>query len=604
MFPDLIQILSAFLVPVVIVTGVVYGILSLKKKKRTFVELDTGIGSIKLLYFYTVTFVALMMASSGITEIAHYILDAITDTEIDGPSRIRLATGLSLTTVGVPLWAFHWNLITKQIKNNPLEKRSLIRKIYFYLVLAISLVILIGAAITVFQWIMNNRPFSGYSTASILIWAVVWIFHWRVESDEGQLTPEIVVIRRLYIYLVATITLIIASTAAGMLLAGIMSGIYDALTSIGDLARPDFWNPSTKTLLSFILIPGTTWAGHWLYFARSDYDSILRQLYIYGISILGSIVALLLALSVMIYGVLVWVLGVPDDTSASSHFGFLPAALASVLVGSSILTHHWHVAKREEDTSFLQSRRAPRSFPYVVAMIGLIMLSVATVTTVSISIGLLVESAEKTLTGSAIWRNQIMLVFTLGLLGAPLWGYCWFHPQRQAKESELEIQNRIARRNFSLAVSGIGMVSLAACISFSLFVFLRELLDGNLSEVLPATKVSLGVIVAAGIFVPYHWMVYKRDRYILPELKARKETPHLQKSITVLANLDGADFVSRLETNMGCDINALTWVDNNASFPKLQESDIQKLAQGIREANGPNILLIPDNTTIRILSYR
>ena len=600
----MLYVLFPLLILAAIVGGIVYGIVILTRRGRDFGEADTGIGTVRRLYFYTVTFMALIMAASGVTEIAHYVLDAITDTEIDGPSRIRLATGLSLTIVGLPLWGFHWRLIARQLNEIPVETRSVLRKVYFYLVLAVAAAITMTTAITVLQWLLSNRSFSGYSMAGVVVWAGVWAFHWRMERDEGQPTPETLAIRRLYLYLVAAGTLITASTGIGILVGGILTEAYDAIASVKTLGGTGLWSSSAKIALSLVLVPGGVWAAHWLYFARRDYDSTLRQLYLYGLTILGGLVTVLFALGLIIGDVLVWTIGVPDQPAAADHFGFLPWALASLFVGGGVLAYHLYAARAEEEVSELGARGAPGSFPYLLALIGLVMLAVAIVTVVTTAIGVLVESDRTALVGADLWRNQLAVGITLGLLGGPLWGYFWAAVQRRVREEGVAEQASLPRRQFTFAVLGIGMIALVVSVSFFLFVFLRELLDGDLSQVLPDTKGSIGVIVAAAIFVPYHWMVYRSDRRATTELEGADEEPRARKAVTALVDRTGAAFLAGLEAALGYKISVLDWADTGAGLPEMSEAALEELAQRVGDAAGPNVLLVPDDDTIRVLSYR
>ena len=131
------------------------------------------------------------------------MLDAVFSGEVLSPSRIQLATGLSLTIVGLPLWAFHWRLINRQVRTLPVETRSILRKLYMYLVLGVSMALTVGAAIGALEWLFGVQRFRGWSLAAIVVFGVVWAFHWRIESAEGRPSPETVAVRRLYLYFAA-----------------------------------------------------------------------------------------------------------------------------------------------------------------------------------------------------------------------------------------------------------------------------------------------------------------------------------------------------------------------------------------------------------------
>ena len=586
-----------------IVAAIVYGIVALARRRRQFGEVDTGIGTVRRLYFYTVTFVALMMAASGVTEIAHYILDELASSSLVEPSRIRLATGLSLTIVGLPLWAVHWRLITKQVREIPVETRSIVRKAYLYLVLAVAAGIVIGTAVTVLQWLMDNRSFSGYSAAAVVVWGGVWAFYWRLEAEEGQPTPDTRAVRRLYLYLVAAVTLITAAIGIGMLTAGILREAYDAIASTEALNRPGLWSSPAKIALSLVLVPGAVWAAHWLYFARRDYESTLRQLYVYGV-VLGGVVTVLTAVGIIIGDALIWTIGVPDQESAADHFNFLPAALASLIVAGGILAYHAYAAREEAEAATPASKGARSTYPYLLALVGLVPVAAAIVAVVATAIDILAGDDGSSLVGADQWRNAIAISITLGLLGTPIWGYYWASIQRRVSAGGAEARMGLARRLFIFAVLGAGMIALLISVSVFLFVFLRELLDGDLSTVLPDTRYGIGAIVAAAVFVPYYWMVYRADRQATAELEGTVEEPRVRKAVTVLVNEAATAFVGELEAVLGYRVSPLNWADPDASLPEVSEDELQGLAQRISDASGANVLLVPEGTTMRVLSYR
>ena len=57
--------------------GMMYGILALTRRTRGLGETDPGIGTVRRLYFYIVSVVALMMAANGVVLIAGFVLDSL-----------------------------------------------------------------------------------------------------------------------------------------------------------------------------------------------------------------------------------------------------------------------------------------------------------------------------------------------------------------------------------------------------------------------------------------------------------------------------------------------------------------------------------------------
>ena len=101
-------------------------------------ERDEGRGSLKQVYFYGISFAALMALIAGISLTVQSLLNVLFDNQTLSASSSNLAWGLSLFIVGLPIWAFHWRTILRNVAEMPVERRSIIRKLYMYLTLAVS----------------------------------------------------------------------------------------------------------------------------------------------------------------------------------------------------------------------------------------------------------------------------------------------------------------------------------------------------------------------------------------------------------------------------------------------------------------------------------
>ena len=74
MFPFFGLIFS--ILPIILLVVAIYGIVAWRRR-RIVEEADPGIGTVRRLYFYIVSFVALMMASNGVVLIIRFLLDSI-----------------------------------------------------------------------------------------------------------------------------------------------------------------------------------------------------------------------------------------------------------------------------------------------------------------------------------------------------------------------------------------------------------------------------------------------------------------------------------------------------------------------------------------------
>ena len=588
---------------VAVIGAIVYGIFAMTRRRRAFAEIDPGIGTVRRLYLYIVSLAALMMAANGVVQIGQYVLDSVFvgDLLSQSPSRTRLAVGLSLTIVGLPLWGLHWRMIGKYVREMPVETRSILRKAYIYLVLGVAAVVGMEAAVSVVQWAFRTESFSGYPWAAIVVWGTVWAFHWRFEAREGQPTPETRAVRRLYLYLVAGGTLVVAALGLAQVLHAVLREAYESLAAVPVLGKSGIWTTSTKEALSILLVAFPVWAAHWLYFARRDYESVLRQLYLYVLAVFGGVVTVLIAIGIVLYGVLVWTMGVAEDEIASEHFRFLPGALASLIVGGVVLVFHWLAAGREALAPTPESQGARRSYPYALALLGLITLAMSIATLAITALGILVEIGQPIVVGRDLWRKGLAISITLGALGGPIWAYYWAAMERRVSSGDVEERSSLVRRAFIFVVLGAGMLALLGSVGYVIFVFIRELLDGQLSEVVREAKASISIIIAVAVFLPYYWLTYRADQREAPA-ETVEERP-VRKAVTVLVGADGATFLRELEAALGYGVSSLQWAEPDASMPELSAEGLQALLRRISDTPGANVILVPDGAAYRVYPY-
>ena len=472
--------------PIVIIGLIIYGIIVWRRRASANsqeADQDPGIGTVRRLYFYVVAFVSLMMTVTGVVMLIQFILGQHRgQCVVISDSTVRLAAGVSLLIVGAPLWFFHWRYIQRAVAEQPVETRSILRKLYIYITLAVAGSIAIYTAYDLLNWIFGTEDFSGYSIAAVIIWSGVWAFHWLIEEREGQPTPETIVIRRLYIYIASLVGLIMLSLGVGRVLYFILLEGYNALAAtplLGD--ESGLWRPTLREMLSLAIIGGGVWALHWLYIARRDYDSAIRQVYLYIFAILGGVMTTLSALGIIIHEILVWALGSVSADSTAEHFEFLPGSIATLSVGAALWAYHWYRVRLEADMSPSTTLSARRVYTYILTAIGTGTLALAIFMLVGAALKLILASFADVVVGGDQWKQPLANIITLTVLGGPLWGYYWRNIQlRMQTDSDDEIL-ATSRRIFIFAALGVGVLALLGSVSALLFMFLRDLLEVSLS---------------------------------------------------------------------------------------------------------------------------
>ena len=652
----------ALLAQVLVIGLVVWGIIAWRQRAGRTAD-DPGGGErmrvgARRLYFYVVSFAALMMWVNGAALVGQFVLDAVFVGDVAISSDTGLAAGASILVVGLPLWAFHWRYVQRAAGNAAgnaaAERGSLIRKFYLYAALAASAAVASITAALLLRWLLGAEDFSGYHIAGLLAWAPVWVYHRRVEErerqgqeqgaaeGEGQDAPDALALRRLYVYAAALAGLAALAIGAGRVVYLILLEGYNALAGAALLAGDaGLWSTEMRGMLCVALVGGGVWGLHWLWMARGDYGSELRQVYLYLFAIFGGAATALSALGVILRQTLVWAFGAASGVSDPGDFDFLPGAIAALSVGAALWAYHRDRARREAILHYGaasgQARSSQRVYDYILAGIGTAALAVAIFTLVSALLKLAAAAmAGRVIVGGDLWRDPIATAIALTALGAPIWGYYWRKIQRRALAAGGDERLSVARRIYIFAALGAGALSLLGSVSALLFVLLRDALELAYSaSTLADVAGPLGVIAAAAAFLPYYWAAYARDRADVaadavddvtddvaddapddaPEdalahtpddvPKSMPAMPAMpRKDVALLAGGGNAEGLAReLEAALGYRVAVWRWADADADTPALSEEALALVARRVATAEGGRVLLLPDGDGLRVASY-
>lgn len=597
---DILFPLLSLLIPIAIIVAIVYGVVSLTRRRRSGPQADPGIGTIRRLYFYGVSLAALMMAANGISLVVDDMLAAAFGDDVLVGSVEKLALGLALTLVGIPLWGIHWWFVRKYLEKFPVERLSVVRKIYVYVILGTSATIAAFSAIGVLHWLLGTERFDGGSLARLVVFAGLWAIHWWMEENERPSTPETMAVRRIYLYAIAAGSLAVAATGLGQVIATILGAGFDAVTSTEIIGGSGLSGDGIKEAITLAVVMAPLWAAHWLVFAKDDIESVIRQLYLYPYALLGGVVTVLVATGIVLYNVLVWAFGVPDDSSAAAHFSGISAAVASLIVGGLIVIYHLSVSRREVDAPVDTPFAPQKSYLYAMTALGLAGMVAAIGTVVTVVISLTTAPDGDTIAGADGLRNAIAMAITFGAIGTPLWGYYWTRIQRALAAQDPTERNVLPRRVFIFAVLGIGMLALLGSVSTLAFVLFTAILEGSMSNFLEDAQAAIAVLVPVVVFLPYYWLVYREDRRLAPDDVLEKRP---RKDVSVLVMEGSIEFVRRLERALGYRITPLLWADEDAMPMALDDTGYDLLADRIGAATGREVILIPEAEGIRVLSH-
>ncbi|MSQ31723.1 MAG: hypothetical protein EXR59_00575 [Dehalococcoidia bacterium] len=609
-FGNLFSVLG-FLFPVAVIVLIAVIIISAARHRSAEDdEPDEGIGSLRRFFYYGLALVALSVAASGLTVLLAVILDAIFgDDVIVSNDRGRLALGLSLTVVGAPIWGFIWMQLQRVVREQPVEARSFGRKFYFYFVMGVTALIAAVSLVLVLRWTMNTRDFSAFSLALPVVMIGIWVLHWKVQSVDPPGRGLALFVRPLYVYSTSIYSLGMFSTGIGLVLFRYLIDAHDStfestLVGIGGM---DFWPRQVREGFAFAIVSCTWWILHWFVFAKSDREPGLRQVYLNIVTVLGGTITVSTALIFLVFRVIEWVFGAPDGEAALGHFRVIPGVIAGLVVGGALWGYHAAVIHAEASERRGWYFSARRAYEYLAAGVGLGILAGGLVTVTGVALGVILPEGANVVNSDSWWKSPLALGISLVVVGGLLWGMFWSRLQHAVGEHPEEERERLSRRVFIYGVFCIAALIALVDLSGLLFVFLRDLMGGNLNvETFQETKWFIAALFTAGLISVYFGLLLRGGSRIQKVYDAAQPTPAslvLRKRIIVLGGPEGREFARRLEGIIGQPVIFWLALEAEVSTTSLQP-DFAVLAERIAKTPGESVLIVLDNRAIRIMPYR
>jgi Domain of unknown function (DUF5671) len=426
----------------------------------------------------------------------------------------------------------------------------------------------------------------------LLVAGCIWFYHYKVSESEGHPSSAAKTLRRWYIYILSLFGL--AMLAVSLVL--LISTAFRNLPVWGDvLVGGKFWNTATQGDAAWILFGGATWYFHWFRMARGDFNSKLRQVYFYLPAIAGGAITALVAASILLFHIFVWIFGGASG-AGSSYFQFLGWAVPTILVGLAIWGYHQRLAQEEAGMAQEKRQSAQRVYFYLMAFLGLGTWIIG----LSMLFGLLVETGTHVTATVGWWRHPLATSLAMLLTGTPIWLYYWNGILKRVKSGGIDEWRALSRRIFLYVVIGAAIVLLAADMVNIIYALLRDTLGNRFSaNFLNDAKFGLQTVVVAVGLLWYHWRVLRADQ------RRGAETMVTMRDITILADDRGGDLAVRLENKLGYKMHTLYLVgQTGAGLPAITEEEIDRLVNEIQSAAADKLMLVMLEGRITVLPYR
>lgn len=594
------------LVPIVVIIIIIISIVLVRRSRKGLrVSRTQGVSGTRRLWLYLITLISLGIFAAGVGQLLSLLFEVtikgsyLTQVGQATFNKQLLSLGLAMTVIGGPLWFLFWRAAQRRARDNQEETGDMIRKLYLNLVLLGTALMGITTASSFLKWLMAGVPlaqFSSSSLAIVIVAGIVWYYHWRVSELEGYTSSDAKTLRRWYVYILSGFGLV-------WLAVGLVQLIDTAFVNMqvwqGALVQGKFWSDAARMGVAQIILGGVTWYFHWFHMARGDFDSILRQVYFYLLTISGGAIAALVALTITLYRFFGWAFrGTP--ASQGPTFQFLAWTVPTFLVGLTIWGYHRRLA--EEEASAVQEKRqsAQRGYLYLMSFLGLGTLVTGLSMLFGILVGLIIDAASTSLVQTTgWWRNQLSLCLALLLVGTPLWLYYWNGILKRVQAGGIEEWRALPRRVFLYMVVGASIVALTADLVNIIYQILNGALQGNFGiNVLRASKWSIETLIVAAPLLWYHWQLLRADQLRGGEPVA------IRRNVTLLADDRTEELVSRLENKLGYKVRVLYQVGQPGIPSVLPDEEIDRLANEVQASPSNDVMLVVLGGKVIALPYK
>jgi hypothetical protein len=412
-----------------------------------------------------------------------------------------LARDLTFTVVGGPLYAGLALWSRRRLAEDAEEAESLGWAGYVTAAALTTLLLAMTGLARVLEWVTGLEPYDGFGLAQLLVWGGLWGAHWWVDA---RVTPRPNTgVHHLGGSLVG---LVMAAVGLGGLLAGTLRVL---LGLQGDTVVGGGGTSMLQGLVT-LAVGAPVWLVYWAITAVRDERTPLWHAYVLLVGVGGGLVTAVVAASLLVYDVLVWLVGDPATTDAAQHFDGVPSAAGAVVVGVLVWWYHQAVLRDRAPETRTEVQRV---YEYLMAGTGLLAAAGGLVTVLAA----LVEAVSGTALVGGDAVNTLLAAFTLLAVGGPVWWFYWRRIQAAALADPEGESLSPTRRVYLALLFGVGGVAAVVALIVGVYLLLEDVVEGTVSvETLRRVRFPVGVLLTTAAVAAYHWRVHQADRARLP----------------------------------------------------------------------------------------
>lgn len=555
------------LIPLAIIGAIVYAIVKNAQGRSGKVR-DPGEAplAVKRVLVFGSLYAALHVAAWGTAGLLALLSDDVVN------RGERAAEPLAMTIVAVPIVFFLARWVWQGIDDR--RQRDAAFGLYVNVTTLTALIVVMVTAINFGEWLVAAGDYSASMIGALIVWFPIWAVHWwlgrryRAEVSNG------------HVYLGSLGILATLTTYAALLIDDAFGRLLDAgtTTSVRTAAGSD-----VEAWIVGLVVSGAAFGVYWFATGLRENRDALWHAYVVLVGILGGLIAAVTGAGIAAYGVLQWLLGDPESTSAVRHFDDFIPALTVLLVGGAVWLYHRTV---------LGPVRGPRTevqrvYDYVVAGVGLIT-AIVGATILLIALQEAVFPPEDSMASSV---NALLGAITTLAVGVPLWLQSWRRAGRfRAHEDGAEIESP-TRRSYLFGIVGFGGAAAAISLLILLIVVFDAVLGEGGDRLREAIQIPVGILVTVGAAATYHLMVLRADQRAAPEPAAKPK-----KLVLVTAD---DEFAAAVRELTGARVTVLHRLDSNGEI-----GDPEAVAAAVAASEHEDLLVVAASGALQVIPYR
>jgi hypothetical protein len=463
-------------------------------------------------YIYLVCAVSLQAVAWAIIALLRNLLGS--------QSNVSIAFKIAVILVGLPIFLVHWLWAQRLAGGDPDERGDALRRLYLYATLAGFLGPFLANCFDLLAYLL--RTFLGvlptsrtdtigdalsYHLPAILVLALMWLYHWRITSQDAAAAPETGgsgTVRRLYVFG-------FNAAAVTMVTMAIIHLIRWLLFQFGGHAAIGSQNMGTLAAETARLTVGLPlWLIFWTrardLFGKpgEERESALRKFYLYAI-IFVSVLSAVTNATFILNGLLRRLLDLPTS-------GDLRVPLPTIIGLALLWAYHAYVLRQDASMAGEAPRQAGirRLYLYLVAAVGLAAFLIGLSGDISILIrsqfGRFIQEAQKE---SLSW-------FTAALIsGLPVWLLPWRGAQVSAEAAGpagVEERRSVVRKIYLYFYLFVATMTVLSSLVYIVYQFLLIALGEQGTHGL-ASKLGQAIaftLIGVGVWI-YHGSALRRD---------------------------------------------------------------------------------------------